>query len=370
MNTAFPTFVLQPIPLEMWPDRLRDLLNSSPIVSDIQIQQGKQNTNGDIDGSAIFRVGDELHYLLVECKPSGQPRHMRLAALHLDQNINRSSSAMRGIVVAPFISSTSRAILAENGMGWLDFAGNTRIIFPRFHLEIDKTDHDPFSRKREQRSLFFPKSAWLLKFLLHSPRSVWKVTDLVLQTGVSAGQVSKIRRALIDREWAVPEVGGGFRLTNPEALLDAWHYEGQRPTELLMLGHTLKHGAALEEAIVSAFSDAANSGARLLLAGHSVARRVAPFARVAGEFFYADAAGLELLEHHLQITPTMRGENVSIYGASNDTFWLENMDLGFNLKATGVIQTYLDLLGSGERGAEAAEHWRAEQITPLLTIEP
>lgn len=42
------------------------------------------------------------------------------------------------------------------------------------------------------------------------------------------------------------------------------------------------------------------------------------------------------------------------------------MDLGPKLLGTGPIQTYLDLLCTGERGREAADHWRAEKIEPLL----
>ena len=41
------------------------------------------------------------------------------------------------------------------------------------------------------------------------------------------------------------------------------------------------------------------------------------------------------------------------------------MDLGSKLKGTDPIQTYLDLLSTGERGRETAEHWRAEKIKPM-----
>lgn len=69
---------------------------------------------------------------------------------------------------------------------------------------------------------------------------------------------------------------------------------------------------------------------------------MAPFARVAGELFYAHSRGLELLERHLQIAPTDKGENVTIFKADDDGLWLETMDLSSNTRATGPIQTYLD----------------------------
>lgn len=351
---------------EIWFVRLRELLEASPAVRDIVVDPVPQYVDGGIDGEAVFRVGEEQYRLLIECKSSGQPRYMRLAISQLGSHIFRSNDLTRGLVVAPFISPASRTILAEHNFGWLDLAGNVRIVFPRFHLEVSKTERDPFATKREQRSLFFPKSARLLKILLRNPQHLWKVADLVSETGVSAGQVSNVRKALINREWAQAETAAGFRVTTPAALLDAWRDDGVQAPHVQRRGYTIKHGHTLDVAIKEAFAEAANTNARLLLASHSVARRLAPFARVAGEFFYADAKGLELLERHLQITPTDKGENVTIFKADDDGLWLETMELSSSTRATGPIQTYLDLLSSGERGREAAEHWRAEKINPMF----
>ena len=240
-------------------------------------------------------------------------------------------------------------------------------MFPRFHLEINKAERDPFATRREQRSLFFPKSARLLKLLLHRPQVSWKVVELATQAGVSVGQVSNVRRALIEREWARADSGEGLRLTQPDALLDAWRDDGLQAPSVALRGYTLKHGRVLEAAIGGVFANvAAHGDARVLLASHSVARRAAPYARVAGEFFYASPAGATLLERHLEIAPTDKGENVTIYKAGDEGLWQETMELAPALQGTGPIQTYLDLLSTGERGREAAEHWRAEKITPLL----
>ena len=350
----------------LWPSRLRELLAASPIVQDVVIDDAPAREPGGYDGEVRFHIADESHRLVIECKSSGQPRHVRDAMSQLGREQFRSHELTRGLVVAPFISLASRALLAESGMGWLDLAGNARIVFPRFYLEVAMANRDPFATKRAHRSLFSPKSARLLQLLLLRPQA-WKVVDLATEAGVSVGQVSNVRKALIDREWAQAETGEGFRLTKPNALLDAWRDDGVQAPTLLKRAYTLQHGTRLDLAIDQAFAAAAASGAKLRLASHSVARRVAPFARVAGEFFYADAAGMQLLENHLQLVPTDKGENVTIYHAKDDGLWMKTLDLQDNMKGTGLIQTYLDLLASGERGREAAEHWRAEKITPLLT---
>jgi hypothetical protein len=349
-----------------WPRLLRSILEESPIVSNLEIDPAPDRRGAD--GTADFTIAEEPHRLVVECKSSGQPRHVRDAISQLQRDLSQASTLTRGLFVAPFISPASREMLAESGMGWLDFAGNARILFPRFHLEISKADRDPFATKREQRSLFFPKSARLLKVLLREPQQFWKVTDLAGRAGVSAGQVSNVRRALIDREWARAETGEGFRLIRPEALLDSWRDDGLHAPSVALRGHTLKHGRVQDTAIESVFADPSlRDDSHELLASHSVARRAAPYARVAGEFFYASAVGLDLLKRQLDIKPTEQGENVTIFRPSDDGLWQETMDLGPILKGTDSIQTYLDLLSTGERGRETAEHWRAEKIKPMWT---
>ncbi|KNZ33257.1 MAG: hypothetical protein AD742_06500 [Methylibium sp. NZG] len=357
---------------DAWARLLRHLLEASPIVKNVAIDAAPNRDGKGCDGEAEFTIDGESHRLIIECKSSGQPRHLRSAMSQLDLQITRSTGLTRGLVVAPFISPASRAMLAENDLGWLDLAGNARIVFPRFHLEISKADRDPFATKREQRSLFFPKSARLLKLLLQQPRLSWKVADLAAKTEVSIGQVSNVRRALIEREWAEAAAGEGFRLTQPDALLDAWRDDGLWAPRVALRGHTLKHGRALQTAIEEVFADVARQGSHVLLASHSVARRVAPYARTVGEFFYAAPDTVLLFTFRLQLSPfspTERGENVTIFHPSDEGLWKETMALGPKLQGTGPIQTYLDLLSTGERGREAADHWRAEKIHPLWAKE-
>jgi len=354
----------------VWQEPLRRLLETSPIVTDVVMDPAPNRQDRGHDGEVDFMIDGQSHRLIIECKSSGQPRYLRNAMSQLAPEISRAAGLTRGLVVAPFISPTARAMLAESNMGWLDMAGNARIVFPRFHLEISKADRDPFATKREQRSLFFPKSARLLKLLLHKPRFSWKVAELAMQADVSMGQVSNVRRALIEREWAHAETGEGFRLTQPHMLLDAWRDDGVQASSVALRGHTLKHGRSLEAAIEAVFSDPQlRDDSRVLLASHSVARRVAPYTRMAGEFFYASPVGIVLLRRHLELMPTDKGENVTIFRPGDEGLWQETMELAPTLRGTGPIQTYLDLLSTGERGREAAEHWRAQKIQPMWAEE-
>lgn len=347
---------------EKWPLLLENTLARSPIVKNLNITTGHRQS--EVDGYAECLIDNEQHHLIIEYKESGQPRNVRLAASHLRRVLAGTPTPHLGIFIAPFISPASRALLAEEGLGWLDLAGNARISLPRLHLEITKTDHDPFATKRELRSLFYPKSARLLKKLLIHPGRSWWVAELQEEAQVSLGQVSNVRKALIDREWAVADKGGGLHLTQPEALLDAWRDSGINKPEVLMQGYTLLHGQNLQAALEAAYADAAKQSAKLLLAANSVARRMAPLLRTAGEFLYADQAGLDILKEKLQLQYAPQGANITVYKAADEGLWLEPQAIPFcAIAGTDRVQTYLDLLTGGERSREAAEHWRKEMIS-------
>lgn len=355
----------------IWPDHLRRVLERAPELVDLVVSTDKQALGG-FDGEARFKVGDDIYRLLIECKTSSQPRHVREAATQLRRYVSAAGEATQGIIVAPFLSPASRDVLRHEGFGWLDLAGNVRITLPRFYIEVSATNADPFSTKRPLRALFSPKSSRVIKALIYHPHA-WKVKDLAAQAQLSMGQVSNVRQALVDREWAQVEPGEGLRLTRPEQVLDAWRDDGGEPPARSEHGYTIKHGPALEQALDAAFAEAQSTGAKMLLASHSVARRLAPYARVSGEFFYADSAGMKLLEKHLQFAPTNKGENVTIYPASsNDSVWFDQMPVDELTGTrppkwgTGPIQTYLDLTAAGDRAQEAAKHWREKMLAPLL----
>lgn len=298
--------------------------------------------------------------LLVEVKSSGEPRSVREAAWRLHCALRGLPASTYGIVAAPYLSVAAQEILREGGFGWLDMAGNCRIAFDGIHIDIEKATKNPFSTKRSLKSLYAPKSARLLRILLASP-GAWKVSDLATRAGVSLGQVSKVRQALLEKEWAMVETGGGLHVHRPDVLLDAWR-DIARPPEIAMRGYTLLHGKELEAAVRLLFVRARAEGARLQLASYSVARRLAPFARVAGEFFYADSQGAELIKKHLRVEPASKGENIVIFRPGDDMMWDEGIVLPHDLRGTSLVQTYLDLSASGDRGREAAAHFRRETM--------
>lgn len=174
------------------------------------------------DLTAQVHAGNRSWTLLVETKQIGQPRQIRAAALQLKSYLAGLSDKFPryGIILAPFISEQSAQICEEAGLGYADLAGNARISFDNVYIETRSPDN-PFRERKEVKSLFAPKACRVLRVLLQGPLRSWKTVDLANESDVSTGWVSAVRQQLIAREWAVSE-SSGFRVSNPNAVLDAW----------------------------------------------------------------------------------------------------------------------------------------------------
>jgi hypothetical protein len=98
--------------------------------------------------------------------------------------------------------------------------GNARISFDNVYIET-RSANNPFRERKEVKSLFAPKVCRVLRVLLQGPLRSWKRVELANKSDVSTGWVSGIRQRLIARKWAVSD-SKGFRVSNPNAVLDAW----------------------------------------------------------------------------------------------------------------------------------------------------
>ena len=186
-------------------------------------------------------------------------------------------------------------------------------------------------------------------------RGPYKVSAVAERAGVAA--------LTEDREWVGAD-RSGVRLRKPGALLDAWCavYKPRLTDEKQY--YTLLHGEPLDNAAKAA-TVAAGFGRHLLLASFSAARWLAPYARMAGYHFYADAEGEARLKTDLKLEPSARGANVTVARPMDDGAFMGRREPVQGLWCTGPVQTYLDLSAAGERGREAADHLRKKVLDPL-----
>lgn len=350
--------------------RLRALLAQVPFLSvgEAEVTRAAFGLKGPYSPDFVLpvNVGNQSWRLLCEVKSQAQPRQVRMTVLLLRERMTALRQAESYLVlVAPYISPESAQICREHGVGYADFAGNCFLSFGTVFIERSGA-FNPQAEKRGLRSIFAPKSARILRQLFREPARHWRVADLAEATGTSLGQVSNVRKRLVEQEWAA--VGtDGLKLADPGALLDAWRdaYEKRRVKRNRY--YTLLHGIELENRLKSAMNEA-GQGAHVLLASYSAAHWLAPFARYPSQVLYADATGEALLRKQLQLEPASKGENVVIERVADEGIFADRIEAAQGVWSTGLIQTYLDLTAAGERGSEAAEHLRKMRIEPLWKV--
>jgi hypothetical protein len=190
----------------------------------IKIQSVKEESKvmnvGFIDASIRVKVAKGKSKLLVlEIKNSGQPRIIREAVNQLFRVQSKMPDSY-GIVAAPYISPVSAAICRQEGVGYMDLAGNCRISFNEIYINREGIKN-PFAIKRDLRSIYSPRAARVLRVLLNGPKKYWKVEPLAKEALVSLGQVANVKKLLKNREW-IKEGESGFHLTAPIELMAEW----------------------------------------------------------------------------------------------------------------------------------------------------
>ena len=301
-------------------------------------------------------VAGGRYNLVVEVTSSGQPRIARQAINQVRSYIETVPNPYP-VLLAPYISDATAELCAHNGVGYIDLAGNCRLSFGQVYVE-QRGKKNPFSEKRELRSLYSPKAERILRALLVAPKKVWKVKELASETGVSLGMVSKVKRILELREW-LDSQSKGIRLLDPEIALTEWANEYRYSKHRIMNFYSLVSGSELEEQIALA---AKNSDIRIALTGFSAAVRYAPAVRYRRSMIYSSEDPMTIARK-IDLKPVSSGANLTLIQPYDEGVFYagESRD---GLPVVSSIQTYLDLMKQSARGEEAAATLLQEVIRP------
>jgi hypothetical protein len=340
-------------------DAFKGLLAQVPVIMLTDIKLEALGPAGRMDIVAEINISGKRHTLVCEVKNNGQPRYVRTGLLQLRNYVSHLGKDTTPILIAPYLSPEGQALCRESETGFLDLAGNARLVFDGVFIERI-VPNKPSTDRRELKSLFKPKSAQILRVMLRDPKRAWRVTELAEAADVSLGHVSNVRTALLDREWArvSPE---GLSLSEPDKLIDAWREAYEPPAGRRLRFYTILHGSTFEEASLEALR-ATDNGGQATLASFSAARWLAPYARVSTQYFYADDTGLDRLQALLKLSSASKGENVIITVPKDHGIFRDATEPAPGIICTSLVQTYLDLTTAGERGQEAAEHLRREKM--------
>jgi len=338
---------------------LLELLAQVPVIRGMEPVLPLARVDSGIDALVWLQLENRQQPLACAVLTNGQPRHVRLALWELTHAIRRDCPDAIPLLIAPFLSPASQALCKEHEVAFIDQQGSARLVFDGVFIERVAAGQ-PVAVRRELKSLFTPKAAQLLRLLLRDPWRPWRVAELAEKAEVSLGQVSNVRRALLDREWATL-TDEGLTLKNPDALLDAWSeaYAGLGGKKKSY--YTTLHGKVLEDAFLELFRDQRDRPG-VLLASFTAAKWLAPYGRIATHNLLSQPAEVEHLHQALALQPAVNGANVVVTMPAHEGVFLDAVHLSPGIACTSPVQTFLDLSAAGERGKEAAAHLRSKLL--------
>lgn len=334
------------------------LLSAISAVKTISIKSEPTSDGVVLDFLIELEHARKKYDLVCEVKSNGQPRHIRNALFQLNHFVRHFDNNAYPVIIAPYLSQRSQDLCRADECGYVDFVGNVHLAFGSVYIDR-KTDETPKNEQRSLRSMFKPKAANILRNLLNDPERRWRVADLAEIANASVGHVSEVGQALREREWAAQSKNGLY-LTDPDGLLDAWSQEYEQPEGERVNLYTHLHGSALINAIEKLMANYPEP--KIVFGSYTAADWLAPYARTGKTYLYADEHGLGALQQHLELQQPLKGPNIEICVPDEDGVLNDIERFSDHVICTSAVQTYLDLMNSGERGREAAEHLRKAKL--------
>lgn len=316
-------------------------------IADIRHEAGADQTRADL----IVRLNlpDGRQTLLAEIKTVGQPRQARAAVNQLLRYCAQDPSSY-GIFMAPYISPGAAEICIREGIGFLDLAGNCFLAFDRVYIRQAGVAN-PFSEKRDLRTLYSPRAMRVLRVLLNDPRKAWKIQPLAEESKVSLGQASNVKRLLEDREWLGRD-SEGFRLEKPQDLLVEWSEKYDFRKNRSRGFYSLDGIADIESRLAEACDDLRIPYA---LTGFSAAARLAPAVRYQRVTAYV-SGDIDSASSRLGFKEVASGANVTMLVPFDEGVYYAAREVD-GIRIVSPVQAYLDLrrisLGRSEEAAEA-----------------
>ncbi len=260
------------------------------------------------------------------------------------------------LVVVPFMGEAGRHACAIAHVSWFDLSGNAHIVGPGLRIIVDGRPN-LFRGPGRPASLFAPKSARVVRWLLMHPDRVFTQREIARSTDMTEGFVSRIAAGLERDSYVVREPSGALRAKDPALLLDAWCEAYDFAKHTLIQGHVAaRSGDALARFVSDTLLAERVEHAATGLAAAWQLTRFAAF-RITS-FFVAHEPSAEL-KAKLGFRGETKGANLWLV-IPNDVGVLQGFDTRDGLRCVHPVQAYLDLKAHPERASEAADRLRTE----------
>jgi Transcriptional regulator, AbiEi antitoxin, Type IV TA system len=336
--------------------RLNQVLGEVPFVHLESTTQEPRDLDSGIDISVDVTANGTPWKLLVEVQSSGEPRIAR-AAIQRILAVARMREPQYGLLGAPYVGPETQKICKEAGVGFIDLAGNCRLVFDKIFIER-RGFPKPKAERRPLRSLFAPKASRILRVLFDGPKQPWQVQRLAREAQVSLGLAAKVKQRLLDLEYAREE-RRGIQLAKPEELLSAWVAALASRKRITVGAYAAGDPPQIEETLRAY---CATNDTRYALTQFSGAARVAPFTPYTRGAAYVEADPASLVGK--------LGWKIVDSGANFTLPWPFDEGVFYGARTIGQdrivsdVQLYLDLMESKGRGEEAAVAILEQKLRP------
>ena len=335
-------------------DRLPDLLPNLEIG---KIQLDWRTPVGQrADLTVETRSGSKRRLLIIEVKSNGEPRHALAAVAELRRMIRGTGDAYP-VFCAPFVPASTRTLLKEDGVGYLDLSGNAYLRFGA--VLVDRSSPEPPPKRRPgTRELLTPKTTRILRALLDNPNKTFGVRELAALCRLSPAAVVSASRLLEDKAFVERDAERRVVLTRPGPLLDFW--AGAWAFDRNAVARYFSVNSAPRDIMDDISRLAARENLPYGLTLQAGASLVAPFVRFADVWFYAPG-DLQPWIEGLDLAPATAGANVMLV-SPYDGGVLDGVRLIKKKAVVSDVQLYVDLYNFPARGREQAEFLRDRRI--------
>jgi hypothetical protein len=282
----------------------------------------------------------------VEVKPRLVPRDA--------PQLKRRLAGDPALVMTEFLSPNAKRRLTEEGLNYLDLAGNVRLILsrPGVFIATDGATTDPNPTERIGRTLRGPKAGRVVRALCDFPVPL-PVSEVAMKTGVDVSYASRLLEWL-GREGLLTRVSRGpVQAVDRARLIRRW------ADDYSVLKSNDARSFLDPRGIESLLRRLPTARFRYAVTGSLAANRLAPVAPARLAMVYVDDP--DEVSAVLNLTPTETGANVMLLAPSDDVvFDRTRVDGGVTYVAPS--QSAVDLLTSPGRSpaeGEAVLEWMA-----------
>ncbi len=322
----------------------------------------------EIDAEIDFVAADQRHVLLIEVKKEVYPRDVHQVLWQIKRSLEAAqrSAPTKSIVpllAAQSISDGAKDLLKDEKVGYFDSGGSLFIPAHGAYFYIEMPP--PKTLAKSFRALFTGKSSQVLHALLHSLDSWFSVKELAEYAKVSPATASETLTELERLDWASSKGQGPSKerhLSAPTELLNEWK------KQVLVIHQAPVRRYYVPAAPIDELSDrlaaaCESSGVEYVITQEAAAQVYAPFLSTISRVACRMPPGrdAEAALSKLEARVVTEGANLLVIETKSQGEFLFKEHHG-SVWLANPVQVYLDLLRSGGRAPEAAEHLRRERI--------